>query len=165
MSKKNNRSQMRAAAKRAKRNQKQRQCAKPQKKSRFSHLDSSERVFKQSLIDRLVNDDELFALKKSRELTSQEQEALSWILAEVKRRFEAGDRSWQFRQWICAACELGDMSWEYAFWEQAEAWFTLSDYESLPSAENIAEEDEVWERAYHSLLEMFPGVFQEMLDL
>lgn len=125
---KKQRSQQKAAKKRAAK--KQRKQAKPQKVSELTKHDSAykgELRLKEELLTSLLT------LEGEHELSSQESSDLDIILAEVKRRYEAGDRSWQFRQMINAACEFVlDMEWEIQFWQRAESFLFMDQLEETP---------------------------------
>lgn len=126
---KKHRSQQRAAKKRSAK--KQRKQAIPQKVSELTKLERSDEW-----------GEDLLFLKKRRELTHEESSNLDAILAEIKRRYESGDRSGQFRQMINAACEFTlDTTWEYVFWERAESFLTIHQFEELPMLESTQAND------------------------
>lgn len=127
MSKKTkNRSQQRAAQKRATRKVKQAVKKSPQTQhtAAFQNVSLNPDFFKN-----------LFTVEKTRDLSEIEQIHLGKLVAEIKRRYEAGERSSPLRAFVNAACDLMDDSWEFCLWEQLQPVFTLEQHEALPRGE------------------------------
>lgn len=150
MSKKTkNRSQQRAAQKRATRKVKQTVKKSPQTQNTavFQNVSLNPDFFKNP-----------FAVEKTRDLSEIEQVHLGKLVAEIKRRYEAGERSSSLRAFVNVACDLMDDSWEFCLWEQLQPVFTLEQHEALPRSD--AHQEAAAENEVLNLLQMTDAAWQ-----